>query len=426
MAEGENQGAPSRRIFYGWWLALIAGLVIAVATVPLIHAESELIWAFERDLSWNWSWSLHFLVPLMTRIEGALIGPLAGYLVDRFGPRRVILPGLGILAAGFVFFALIQNYWGIFAAYFIMAAGHSLSGDIPMIVMLSRWFVRRRATAIAISLLAAPVVALPLVPLIAWSVVNGVGLRPTAFVMAGFIPVAAVLVFSRVRNRPQDMGMLPDGGPLPGESLEADFSVGQALRSRAFWFILIGDVLASAASHSFALHLGLMMLDGAINTAHIFTTSIITGGVGLCFTLVGGLVGDRNSKPFALALFASLPAAGLVVLALAGSMLPAYFLAAALLGIGWGRAPLVLAILPSYFGTASLGKILGCYFLFASLGSIFFTFQSISVGWLYEITGNFALGLLLVVGTTLLGAFLFLKARSPQLPQADELQAEPG
>ncbi len=43
MAEGENQGAPSRRIFYGWWLALIAGAVIAVATVPLIHAESELI-----------------------------------------------------------------------------------------------------------------------------------------------------------------------------------------------------------------------------------------------------------------------------------------------------------------------------------------------------------------------------------------------
>ncbi len=270
----------------------------------------------------------------MTRIEGALIGPLAGYLVDRFGPRRVILPGLGILAAGFVFFALIQNYWGIFAAYFIMAAGQSLSGSIPMTVMLNHWFVRRRTTAIAISLLAAPITALALVPLIDWSVTGGVGWRPTAFVVAGFILVAAALVFSRVRNRPQDMGMLPDGGPSPEESLEVGFSVGQALRSRAFWFILIGDVLASAAMHSIAPHLGLMMQDEGIDIAHIFTTSLITGGVGLCFTLVGGLVGGRNSKPFALALFASLPAAGLVVLALAGSMLPAYFLAAALLGMG--------------------------------------------------------------------------------------------
>ena len=139
----------------------------------------------------------------------------------------------------------MQGLWAFYAAVAIISAGQSLGGFIALTVMLSRWFVRRRAMAIATSQFALSAGTLVLVPVMAWGTamdIGGAGWRLTAFVMGGLAVATTTAVLSRMRNRPQDMGLHPDGDLSSQESQDDSFSVAQALRTRSFWLILIADV----------------------------------------------------------------------------------------------------------------------------------------------------------------------------------------
>ena len=414
MPPAENQQSVPRRprIYYGLWMVALAGVVVAVATVPFQDALA--VWAVALEQQFDWSRSELSIGLTISRLLG-LTAPVAGYFSDRFGPRRMVLSGLCLTFTGFVLFGLIWNLPAYYFAFVILGVGAQLSGTIPLVVLLSRWFMRRRATAIAISLMVAPVAALVLVPLIAWGTGDGwPGWRQTAFAVAGVILLVAALAFSRMRNEPQDIDQLRYGNPAPQESQTVNFSMGQAFRSRAFWLIAIADALASASATVILAYLGLMMSDRGHSlaaTALVIPTYTVAATI---FYLVGGLAGDRLPKRTVMALFVALQAVGMALLPFAGS-LPVYFLATVIMGMGTGgRTPLVLAILPDYFGIPFLGRILGFQFLFASIISI--PVALIPVGVLLDVTGNYILALVPMQCAALVSAYLYLKARPPQLP----------
>ncbi len=395
-------------------MVALAALVMVVVSVPLFHAFPVWVVALERHFTWSRSQLGASLT--ITRLF-SLAAPLEGYLCDRFGPRRMVLLGLCIVAAGFLVFGLTRTLWMFYAAVAIIATGQSLGGFIPLTVMLSRWFVRRRAMAIATSQFALSAGTLVLVPVMAWGTamdIGGAGWRLTAFVMGGLAVATTAAVLSRMRNRPQDMGLHPDGDLSSQESQDDSFPVAQALRTRSFWLILIADVLASAAFTSILTYLGLIITDKGYSLQNAALVISTYSGVATIFHLVGGYAGDRMPKRVVLASFVVLQALGIVVLFFAGS-LTVYFLAAVLMGMGGGgRTPLVWAILPDYFGTPSLGRILGIFILLTSLVSIFISPLGAATGLLRDIAGNFALALLVTLGVALMGAYCFLKARAPE------------
>ncbi len=142
----------------------------------------------------------------------------------------------------------------------------------------------------------------------------------------------------------------------------------------------------------------------------------------MVFQVVGGVLGDRMSKRRTLALFASIQAAAVLGMVVADSL--ALFLVFAVLvsaGSG-GRGVLAISILPDYFGTASLGKILGFSFIFASLTQLI---TAPIGGLIVDVLGSYAIPLIILAALNLLGAFLFLKARSPQPQTWQVAQAEP-
>ena len=145
---GRSKTAGRPRVFYGWRLVLLAALVMAVGAVLRFDAVGVLVLPLSQEFGWSLALlSLGLTLPRLV----ALADPVVGYVTDRFGPRRTALTGLCILAGGSVFFGLMQNLWSFYAAFLIMTVGASLCGFIPLTVVISRWFVRRRATAIAIS-----------------------------------------------------------------------------------------------------------------------------------------------------------------------------------------------------------------------------------------------------------------------------------
>ena len=117
-----------------------------------------------------------------------------------------------------MFFSQTQNLWMYYAASGLMAVGVTMCGWIPLMTALSRWFVRRRATALGVAHMFGPLGTIFLAPLIALSADPSLyqvvlGWRLTAVVLGRSIMVVAVLAFTLLRNRPEDMGLLPDGGP---------------------------------------------------------------------------------------------------------------------------------------------------------------------------------------------------------------------
>ena len=409
MRQGpEQQGSPDRpRVFYGWWMVLLAGLVGAVTIGPFDDARG--IFAFPLAEHFGWSRAELAIGPAIGALLG-LAAPAVGYLTDRYGPRRMVLVGLILTAVGSILFGRIQSLWWYYAAFFLIGSGQTLGGFIPLVVLLCYWFSRRRNTAIAVFLVIPSVVGMILIPLISAGMTL-YGWRLTSLAVSVVIILATVLVWSRMRNRPEDMGQHPDGDPAPPGFPQVSLLMGQILRSRSLWFILSAEFLVSAGSVSVAFFLALMLSDrGHAGTTTIGLTILASTLATTIFYLVGGLIGNRIEKRIALACFAVLQAMGMLVLAL-DVPLAGYFLGAVIAGMGTGGiTTLALTILPDYFGTAHLGKILGMRILFASLVGLL---AAPLVGLLLEVTGSYFITLLTWSVLALLGAFLFLNARAP-------------
>ena len=204
----------TRGVFYGWWLVVLSGFTMTIATVPLYHAMA--VWSVALESQFGWSRGQIGLALTFTRIEGGFMGPLEGYLTDRLGARRMILIGLLILGVGFLLFASVQNLWMFYLAFIVMALGQGLGSWLPLMTAINNWFSRRRATAMGWSNVGGRLGALLLVPAIAWAIdpeQTRLGWQLTALIL-GIVTLAIAFPLTRlIRNRPQDYGQRPDGDP---------------------------------------------------------------------------------------------------------------------------------------------------------------------------------------------------------------------
>ena len=421
---------------------------MVIATGPLFHAMS--VWAVVMERQFGWSrgqlgWAL-----TLTRIEGGIMGPLEGYLADKIGTRWMVLIGLLITGVGFMFFGRVQNLWMFYLAYVIMALGQGMGSWVPMMTMLNHWFSRRRAVAIGWANVGSRFGALLIVPAIAWAVdpdADRLGWSLTATFLGVFVVLMAFPISRVIRNRPQDYGLLPDGdlppppttsarpaeagsrsstdgemaggetSPTPARSTSntaaGDLTAAQALRTSAFWLIAFGHGFTSMVILAIMSHLGLLVEDKGYT---VQTTGWIVAAytlVAMGFQLVGGYVGDRVPKRFALFAFTSIQAVAVVVLTAANSLWT-FFLFAVLFGIGFGgRSPLTVAVRGEYFGRTSFGKILG---LSTVPMNLLLLISSPMAGYMRDKLGTYTEAFLILAGLNFFGGVLFLLARRPRAP----------
>ncbi len=433
MIKGLNLVNPitrARKVYYGWWLAAIAGFVMIITSVPIFHAMT--VWAVAMEAHFGWSRvQLGFALSL-TRVEGSISGPIAGYLTDRFGARVMVFTGLLILAGGFFLFSQVQNLWMFYLAFFIMSLGNGQSGWLPMMTLMNNWFSRRRSTAMAMTMTGMGLGALILVPAIAWAVdpdEDRLGWRLTAGILGAVVVASAFIIPKLIRNKPQDYGLLPDGDqPSAGTDLSAptgiararrqptqpEFTTRQALKTSSFWFITFGHGFGSMVILGIFSHLGLLMVEdlgfSIQQTAWIVT---VYTAISMVFQMFGGYVGDRIPKNVALFIFTTVQGIAIVLLATASTMFD-FYLFALLFGIGFGgRNPLTTAIRGEYFGRASFGKILG---ISTVPMNILLLISSPLAGYMRDVQGSYESAFMTLAALNFIGAVLFLMSRKPKLP----------
>ncbi len=367
-----------------------------------------------RD-EFGWSKTMLSAAFSMARAESGILGPLQGWLTDRFGPRALIRVGMVVFGVGFMLFSQLDGPVTFFATFFLMAVGSSLGGYLPIGVAVVAWFRRRRALALSLTGMGMSVGGL-LTPLIALAL-SRVGWRWTAFASGVIILVVGLPLAQLVRHRPEAYGLAPDGLPVAAEAgaprseADRDFTGRQAMATRAFWYIAIGHGAALLVVSAVMVHMMIHVteqlgysLQQAGGVVALMTVMQATG------QLSGGWLGDRFSKTRIAATCMLGHAVALVILAVATAfwMVCAF---AMLHGLAWGmRGPLMAAIRADYFGSASFGMISGLSSMIVMLGMIG---GPLVAGILADRTGSYTPGFVLLAALAALGSIAFILARPP-------------
>lgn len=413
-------------IFYGW--IMLAGAVLGLATYGSLftYGFSTYFIPLQRALSTNRAaLSLGFS---FTRIESALLGPIEGYLVDHYGPRRIIFAGYLLMGLGFIAFSRIDTITTFYIGFAFIAFGASLSGFLPMSTAITNWFIRRRGLAMGILLSGISVGGL-LVPLVAFSI-ETFGWRQTALCSGFLCWLIGIPVASLIRHKPEPYGYLPDGDRVArGDPYNAsedrkiegvttpisDSTVGEALRSRPFWIIALAHGFSLFIVGAVSVHLIPRIVDMGFTLGEASFAYSFLNGIAIAGRVGGGFLGDKIPKKLVLIACFVLQSAAMVILAY-GQTMSLVLIAITIYGLGYGaRGPMLVALRGDYFGRERFATIMGTSQLFlwpgTALGPLF-------AGYLFDIQGSYTEAFVWLSAINLVGivVLFFLKPPLHSLP----------
>lgn len=404
------------RLFYGWWIVVAGFIIVVYGTGARDHIMYQLPYLVERLGAGPIS-----TLGMASAISGfaGIIAPLAaGPLIDRFGPRKLMLIGIPLASIGFLGLSFVNSLLALYILQgTLIGIGISAGFLLPVQTATANWFMRRRSVALAIisaaTVLGGAITALFGERIAAQFSEQGAFLGLGAVMLVLGIPLAFVF-----RHRPEQHGYLPDG-ELPGEDnrvAETNFSLRQALRTRAFWMLAIAMALAIPVGMMATVWSTPFLIDQGFDyivVTNMFDNTALMGLVGI---LLFGYLGDMFPKRYLLAIAIGLQSASVVILMTAGSVAQLY-LYTLVYGLGSGMVPLILAIRADYFGRRAFATIT-VVMIFASsiIGAPLSFGLSSLVGWILDITGSYQLAFLLSMLMGFIPATVFFFARPPELP----------
>jgi len=370
------------------------------------------------EAEFGWQRGEMSLALTMTNIAVVIASPSMGFIVDRLGVRRVLIPStiLMALAVASMFF-LTGNIWHFYAMFLLIPIVGA--GTLPQSYsrVIIAWFARRRGIALGISLAGFGVGA-ALIPAFAQYMIEHHGWRMAYMAYLGFAAailfIALPMVFFLLRETPGEMGLSPDGdapgqpadngdtGP-PATAPHVGLSGREAAATRSYWLILISFLLVGVGITSILAHLVPMLIGRGVAPG-VAALAMSSLGLGLVFgRIFAGYLMDRFFAPYVAAVFLLGLVAGMVILAVGASGFWV-FIAAVLVGLATGSEISEIAYIVSrYFGPRAFALNYGIMFAAFQVGSAFG--PPIMGAW-FDQAGNYVGVLWLLTGVVLLGTIL--------------------
>ena len=367
------------------------------------------------------------LVFSLTRLEGAFEGAIVGFLIDKYGARKIMMIGVPLVGVGYILWAtMVHSYTSLIIVYVgIIALGVNGGFFHPALAVANNWFVRRRGTAMAVISTAVGVGGAILVPLVGWGIDNH-GWRAVAMVSGiGLLTVVWPLVFT-VRHRPEDVGLLPDGdkpneitsgeidedGSTSNHSFveEVEYTISEAFKTKAMWMLILGITLRFTSHTAVMVHLSPILEAQGMSTTKAGAAIGLLELLSIPGRLVVGGIGDRFPKNKVVSVVLILQVAALIVLMSADTMFELY-LFIVLWAAAYGAGILNWAIVGDYFGRARFATLRGVMGLFYSGGAVV---GPVYAGWVFDRDGNYTEAVTVFLLVTVLSVVVFWFCNPPK------------
>jgi MFS family permease len=421
-----EQPTKRRSLYYGWVIVVVGFLAHIASAFSISSTLSVFLKPLSADL--GISRGMFSLIRSGEILIGAAAAPVVGTLMDRYGGRWLMAAGGLISGAGFICLGQAQGFIQfMLVRWLLISPGDSLMGSMVVNVSISRWFVRMRGRALAIAgmghglaKVCMPVAAATLMLYVGWR-----GAWVVFGVFALLLVVAPALLF--MRRSPEDMGLLPDGGPVEVKEASitphkrqrnskrtgadnVEWSRREALRTPVFWLIASTFGVAQIGVTGLNLHVFSYVTDQGHSTLVAASVMSVIAIMQFSTPIVWGMLADRMDNGILNMAKCAFQGAGLLLALSLPGLVPLYA-GFFIYGIGMGgTAILAETIWADFFGRISLGKIRGMGSLVTSLfsagGPPFF-------GLLFDYTHTYYLSFSIFIAMLFTSAVLSLCLRPP-------------
>ena len=345
-------------------------------------------------------------------VVGPLFGFGAGWIVDRFGPRRLMLAGILMAGGALMGLGVMSAVWAFYFFYFFNALGYVCGGPLPNQVLLSRRFDKGRGKAMGIAYLGIGFGG-AIVPLLSASLTSRFGWRASLALVGVAIVVIALPLAYFVRDERtagEGRGLADATRREPPDSA----AVGALLTAPAFYLLAIGSMASIAAVGGTNQHLKLFLsLDRGYAQGEAARIISLVLTVSIAGRLLMGWLADRVPVKYVMLLIYLL-VAGSVPLLLAGSSRSTMYLFAVVFGLGLGGEYMIIPLMAGQlFGVQVLGRVMG---IVLTADGVAEATAPMFVGYLRDRSGAYTSGFLTLVATAAAGAIAIALLPQGRIP----------
>jgi len=422
------------KIFPGWWIVLSGGIIGVWGNGYYMYGFSALFKPVSSEL--GFSRAATSIAASIGRVEGGLEAPLTGWMTDRFGPRWVVFFGVFLIGLGLILMNFINSLWAFYVVWGVIAGtGINVALTLPLEVSIANWFVKKRGFAQGIKKVIDGFSGVVTLPLVAWFIIQQ-GWRMACLIggvvmLLGGLPLTW---FFLKRHRPEYYGLLPDGATVEEETTdesnmidrgvryaaeveEVEFTLKQAMRTPAYWLLMLAQASHSLAAPALQIHCIPFLTDIGMDPLQAAGMMAIMIFSGIPTRLIGGLLADRVKKSHMRFLIGGaylLQAIGFALF-LQNQTTAMIYIWFILYGIGYGAAFTLNTVMRArYFGRKAFGSIGGISRLLMTPVGIA---APVYLGWVYDTTSSYITAFTLVA-ILLAFAGIFMSFILPPKPPA--------
>jgi len=402
-----------KKIFYGWWIVLACSLIgLYFGAVPFGFT------AFFEPIreEFGWSYTQISLAASLRGLEMGIFAPVLGFLVDRFGPRKLLLWGSITVGFGLILLSLTQSLAMFYASFLLLGFGASGCTAVVSMTAVANWF--RRKIGLALGVLGSGIGVGGLMVLLIVGLIELYQWRATLIILGLGMWALGIPLSLVVRDRPEQYGYSPDGevsSPyVEGHEAQdkgVEITLRQALRMRSFLYLNIVEAVRMMTVVAVFTHVMPYLASLGMPRP---TAGLIAGALPL-ISIIGrfgmGWLGDVFDKRYVLAMAIGLISLGVLAFSYvqAGWVIVPFLL---LFPLGLGGSMVVRgSIVREYFGRDSFGKMMGVIMGSGAFGGIV---GPTLAGWVFDTVGSYHPIWLLLCGLSGLATVLVLRIkRSP-------------
>jgi MFS family permease len=407
---GRARALPDRAGLTPWIVVGAVWVTLAIAS-GLYFSFPVFFVALVEEFGWSRG-ATAAAFSISSVVQGVL-SPVVGVLVDRLGPRRVMLGGAWLLGGACALSSQIGSLWALYAVTGVLAAsGVCAVSWVPTGALIARWFAERRSSVMGLAFSGMGAGVLVIGPLAQWLIV-GHGWRVAYLVLgAGTLAVLVPLVWLGVRDAPVPPAPGPGrSGEPPAGPTRAGREIGDALRTTAFWALFFAYMSTPLAVFSVVTHQVAFAVDHGFPRLFVAAIFGLTGLLSVVGRIVFGVAADRIGRATSATISYGCTALGTLCL-LGLEVWPhvaALYAYALFFGLGFGaRGPIITAIAAQLFPGRRFGVIYGLLSVGNGIGGGLAPWFG---GFVHDLTGSYRVAFLIAIGFCATGATCFWLAR---------------